>query len=79
MFTWSTHRHNVLVAARLDRALASQGFLNLWVEVELLVLPMICSDHRSIRLRTSRGEPYAPRPFRFWNMWRKHAAFLPFV
>lgn len=56
-FTWSTRRNGGFTAARLDRALASQGFLQLWVDVELLVLPMVYSDHHPLRLRTTWASP----------------------
>lgn len=36
----------------LDRALTTQGFLNLWQGVELLIIPKKCSDHHPIRLTT---------------------------
>lgn len=78
-FTWSTHRATVLVAAHLDCALANQTFLDLWAEVELLVLPMVCSDHHPIRLGTSTGDPFAPRPFCFQDMWTKHETFSKLV
>lgn len=56
-FTWPTRRSTDLISAHLDRALASQGFLSIWSEVELLVLPHTCSDHNLILLTASVDLP----------------------
>lgn len=72
-------RNSGFIAAHLDFALACQGFMDLWEEVDLLILPMVSSDHHPIRLRTSLGEPFTPRPFRFQDMWTMYEAFFPFV
>lgn len=53
--------------------------LYLWEEVELLILPMVSSDHHPICLHTSLEELFAPSPFLFQDMWTHHEAFLPFV
>lgn len=47
-YTWATRRNDNYLAARLDRALADQPFLDVWDNVELHILPMLCSDHHPI-------------------------------
>lgn len=74
-YTWATRQNGIYMAARLDRALATQGFLNLWDEVELLILPMLCSDHSPLHLRVNNRVASSPRPFRFQNMWTQHDQF----
>lgn len=64
-YTWATRQNRGFIAARLDRALASQGFLNLWDDVKLLILPMHCSDHSPLRFHAVLNAPSSPRPFRF--------------
>lgn len=78
-YTWATRRNNSFMAARLDRALANQGFLSLWDDVELLILPLHCSDHNPLHLRTSLNVPASPRPFRFQDMWTMHESFFDTV
>lgn len=65
--------------AHLDRALADQTFLNCWDNVELLILPMLCSDHHTIRLTVAKNEPNMPLPFRFQDMWTLHEGFFILV
>lgn len=78
-FTWATRRNNGYIVARLDRVLASQGFLNLWDEADLLILPSLCSDLNPLCLRTTNVVPHPSRPFRFQDMWTMHDSFLPVV
>lgn len=78
-YTWATRRSNRYIAARLDRSLASQNFLNLWTNVELLILPIICSDHSPLRLRLAAAVPNTPRAFRFQDMWTMHDSFQKVV
>lgn len=78
-FTWATRRNDSYMAARLDRALASQDFLNHWDSVELLILPILCSDHSPIHLKTTVNRPSAPRPFCFQDMWTMHEDFMSLV
>lgn len=78
-FTWATRRNSGYMAAHLDRALASQGFLNLWDDVELLILPMLCSDHSPLRLQAARKITTSPRLLRFQNMWTLHEQFHAMV
>lgn len=76
-FTWASRHSSCYTAARLDRALANQGFLDLWRGVELLVLLMVCSDHHPLHLSVSTRDPFVPRPFRFQAMRVQHEAFIP--
>lgn len=57
------------MTARLDRALASHDFLNLWLNVELLVLTKNCSDHHPLKLTTTVQMVHAPRSFHFQDIW----------
>lgn len=78
-YTWATRRNNIFMAARLDRALVNHNFLNNWDEVELVILPMLCSDHNRIRLRAANHVNNGPYPFRFQDMWTLHPKFTDFV
>ncbi|KAL8546865.1 hypothetical protein ACS0TY_006542 [Phlomoides rotata] len=51
-FTWVTRRSNHgYMAARLDRVLANDEFLDTWHSTSATVLPRISSDHHPILLR----------------------------
>lgn len=78
-FTWATRRNGGFIAARLDRGLASQFFLDLWDEVELLILPMQCSDHNPLHLPAVVNAPTSPQPFRFQDIWTLHENFFSTV
>lgn len=53
-YTWTAcHSSTGFMVAGLDRVLASLGFLNLWLNVELLVLTRHCSDHHPLHLTTA--------------------------
>lgn len=78
-YTWATRHRNTFMAARLDRALVTQNFLGNWDEVELVILPMLCSDHNPIRLRAANHVHSGPNPFRFQDMWTHHPDFIAFV
>lgn len=53
--------------------------MSIWDEVELVTLPMLCSDHHPIRLRASNHTHIRPHPFRFQDMWTHHPDFIAFV
>lgn len=50
LFTWSAPRSSGYLVARLDRALATHEFLNMWNEVELLVLSGILLGSSSAQI-----------------------------
>lgn len=56
-FTWSTRHNSELISVWLDLVLANQDFLTRWSDVELMVLPRLCSDHSPLRLVTKVGAP----------------------
>ncbi|KAL8523958.1 hypothetical protein ACS0TY_013788 [Phlomoides rotata] len=48
-FTWVTHHSNHgYMAARLDRVLVNDEFLDLWHTTSAIVLPRVSSDHHPI-------------------------------
>ncbi|KAL8546866.1 hypothetical protein ACS0TY_006543 [Phlomoides rotata] len=51
LFTWVTRRSNLgYMAARLDRVLVSDDFLDLWQTTSATILPRVSSDHHPILL-----------------------------
>ncbi|KAL8507347.1 hypothetical protein ACS0TY_018043 [Phlomoides rotata] len=79
-YTWVTRRSNHgYMAARLDRVLVNDGFLDLWHSATATVLPRISSDHHPILLTLQETADHSIRPFRFQNMWTTHPSFLPMV
>ncbi|KAL8546919.1 hypothetical protein ACS0TY_006582 [Phlomoides rotata] len=79
-YTWVTRRSNHgYMAARLDRVLTNDGFLDIWHSVNTTVLPRISSDHHPILLTLQETADHSIRPFRFQNMWTTHPSFLPLV
>ncbi|KAL8523191.1 hypothetical protein ACS0TY_013240 [Phlomoides rotata] len=78
-YTWVCRRSNKYIAAKLDRALASQQFLDLWATVGLNILPRWSSDHHPLKLVLTNDVPTLPRPFRFQSMWLSHDGFLAVV
>lgn len=78
-YTWATRCINNFMAAHLDRALVSQDFMSLWDKVELVILPILCSDYHPIRLHASNHIHIGPHPFRFQDMWTHHPNFIDFV
>ncbi|XP_057811506.1 uncharacterized protein LOC131025735 [Salvia miltiorrhiza] len=74
--TWSGQRllprH---VESRLDRALFSIGFANLWASINTHALPRLTSDHSPLIFQCS-DEMGKGRRFKFLNMWTSHPNFL---
>ncbi|KAL8514554.1 hypothetical protein ACS0TY_013592 [Phlomoides rotata] len=78
-FTWVTRRSNHgYMAARIDRVLVNDGFLDLWHSVSATVLPCISSDHHPILLKLQETAGHYIHPFRFQNMWSTHPTFTPY-
>ncbi|KAL8502771.1 hypothetical protein ACS0TY_021762 [Phlomoides rotata] len=67
------------MAARLDRVLANDDFLDLWHSAAATVLPRISSDHHPIILRLHETSEHVVRPFRFQYMWTTHHSFMQTV
>ncbi|KAL8507343.1 hypothetical protein ACS0TY_018040 [Phlomoides rotata] len=79
-FTWVTRQSNLgYMAARLDRVLVNDDFLDLWQTTFATVLPRVSSDHHPILLRLQATAAQVVRPFRFQQMWTTHSSFLPLV
>ncbi|XP_057779485.1 uncharacterized protein LOC130998068 [Salvia miltiorrhiza] len=79
-FTWSGRRllpHHV--ESRLDRALFSTSFANLWGTINTHALPRATSDHSPIVLQCRFAAPPTKRSFKFLNMWTSHPNFLDAV
>ncbi|KAL8524003.1 hypothetical protein ACS0TY_013820 [Phlomoides rotata] len=75
-FTWVTRRSNHgYMAARLDRVLANDDFLDLWHSASATVLPCISSDHHPIILKLHETSEHVVRPFHFQYMWTTHPFF----
>ncbi|KAL8502779.1 hypothetical protein ACS0TY_021770 [Phlomoides rotata] len=69
-FTWVTRRSNHgYMAARLDRVLVNDEFIDIWHSAAATVLPRISSDHHPILLNLQETADHAIRPFCFQNMW----------
>ncbi|KAL8546896.1 hypothetical protein ACS0TY_006566 [Phlomoides rotata] len=67
------------MAARLDRVLVNDDFLDLWQTTSDIVLPRISSNYHPILLRLQATTAHVIRPFRFHQMWSTHSSFLPLV
>ncbi|KAL8492516.1 hypothetical protein ACS0TY_023921 [Phlomoides rotata] len=75
-FTWVTRRSNHgYMAARLDRVLVNDEFLDIWHSTSATVLPRISSNHHPILLRLQETSGHVIRPFRFQHMWTTHPSF----
>ncbi|KAL8546968.1 hypothetical protein ACS0TY_006615 [Phlomoides rotata] len=75
-FTWVTRRSNHgYMAARLDRVLVNDEFLDIWQATSATVLPCNSSDHHPILLRLHETLGDVIRPFRFQHMWMTHPSF----
>ncbi|XP_074304136.1 uncharacterized protein LOC141638690 [Silene latifolia] len=67
-FTWMNNRHdNDLVLERLDRAYATQDWLNLYPAAFVLHLPILVSDHAPIILHLLPVTKPFRRPYRLDN------------
>ncbi|WCJ39165.1 DNAse I-like superfamily protein [Euphorbia peplus] len=71
-FTCSNGRYgSARVDSRLDRALISEDFCNLWTSLSCVILPRHFSDHHPIIFTCTEGVRRIPR-FRFQGMWITH-------
>ena len=78
--TWSNNReHTALVRARLDRAVASVGWMSLFPMVSVSHLVVACSDHMGLLVDTGGGlgerreEWRRKKLFRFEKTWIREA------
>lgn len=69
-FTWTNRRdEGELILERLDRFLASLGWMEQFPNLAVYHLVSIGSDHCPILLTTSRKDNSTQRPFRFNKAW----------
>ncbi|KAK4382993.1 hypothetical protein Sango_2818900 [Sesamum angolense] len=74
-FTWSNKR----VWRRLDRALYSQEWAELFNSTRVSHLPRRLSDHHPLLISTTRTEDKVPSSFRFQHMWIMHPNFQDMI
>jgi hypothetical protein len=75
-FTW--FHPNGQSMSRIDRALVSEGWMQVWGQSSLWVLPRSVSDHCPLILRCGSVD-WGPRPFRFNNHWLKNDDFQTLI
>jgi hypothetical protein len=75
-FTW--FHPNGRSMSRIDRALISADWENLWGSAALWVLDRDVSDHCPLLLKYSTMD-WGPKPFRFNNHWLNHKGFKKVV
>lgn len=78
-FTWRCSHSCRLLMSRLDRALASEDFVNFWDAISVMVLPRVHSDHHPLLMKCQDGNTILAKPFRFQNFWTSHKDFISFV
>uniref|UniRef100_A0A803QS68 CCHC-type domain-containing protein n=1 Tax=Cannabis sativa TaxID=3483 RepID=A0A803QS68_CANSA len=73
-FTWEKSRDTPnWIEAKLDRAMCSQSWLNVFSTARLFNLEVSPSDHCPLLLDVQHCEPRdQPRPFKFENCWCSH-------
>jgi hypothetical protein len=75
-FTW--FHLNGISASKLDRVLLSSGWLKVWGNPIVWVLPRDLSYHIPLILRYSEAD-WDPKPFRFNNFWLELKSFKDLV
>jgi len=65
-FTW--YHANGVTMSRIDRALISEDWRDLWGNVVFWALPRDISDHCLVVLKVE-SDDWGPKPFRFNNFW----------
>ena len=79
-YTWDNRQPGLAnVKARLDRALANEGFLNLFQSTSVKHVSSVESDHCFVvaELRTNMNNkwPRAKRNFRYEEVWQSHSQY----
>lgn len=71
MFTWQRgNTPATFVRERLDRFLANEGWCNLFPNAAVVHLPIYCSDHAPLLLKTENvASTQKSRMFRFESLW----------
>jgi hypothetical protein len=75
-YTWSNHRQGVgLIKERLDRSLASSGWIRFFPSYSVSHLPAHGSDHNPLLLNNDLPLPTLPKPFRFEEFWTRDPTY----
>ncbi|XP_039035459.1 uncharacterized protein LOC120171922 [Hibiscus syriacus] len=77
-FTWTRHIHGrVTLQERLDRLLQNVDMVDLFLNLRVITLNRVYSDHNLILVNTDLGIPVdrEKRPFRFEAAWLTHEEF----
>lgn len=69
-FTWNGHRAKYNIRSRIDRAMASCDWMDLYPNAHVKLLPWIGSDHRSLLVDTDSIKSNKKSKFRYENRWR---------
>lgn len=69
-FTWNGHRSKYNIRSRIDRAMASCDWLDLYLNAHVKILPWIGSDHRPLLVDTESIKTRKRGMFRNDNQWR---------
>ncbi|KAL8508328.1 hypothetical protein ACS0TY_018794 [Phlomoides rotata] len=79
-FTWASRRSSLgLIASKLDRVLAHEGFIDHWNSVSATILARAASDHHPLLLQCDLGPSHIPRPFKFQSSWTLDSRFPEMV
>ena len=79
MLTWSNRHLDGFIARKLDRVLVNDNWCPLFTHSSVELLPLEVSDHCPAFIQVQQGGDSHPKPFRFFNFWTKHSAFLDLV
>ena len=79
ILTWTNHQADGFIARKLDRALVNDNWFPMINNSVVEFLPPEVSDHSPIHIQLQQVEEGRPKPFRFFNFWTKHTAFLSIV
>ncbi|KAL8522424.1 hypothetical protein ACS0TY_012536 [Phlomoides rotata] len=79
-FTWASRRSTFgLIASKLDRVLAHEGFIDHWDSVSATVLARAGLDHHPLLLHCAMGPLNIVRPFKFQSTWTLDYRFRKLV
>ena len=78
-FTWTNKHQDGFIARKLDRVLISDSWSNWFAHSTVEFLPSEVSDHCPTFIQLQQPLHSPPKPFKFFNLWTKHAGFLQVV
>ena len=79
MFTWTNKHQDGLIARKLDRVLINEAWSNFFAHSTVEFLSPEISDHSLAFIQLEQAMLSPPKPFKFFNLWTKHAGFLQVV